>query len=123
VRYVILIHSNPDFRQLWTQFSPDEQAAGLRGYQELDEQLTASGELVVSEALGPPASARRVTLRDGELMTTDGPFAEAKEYLAGIYLVDCESMARAVEIAGRVPEAEYGLVEVRPVMSLDAFTL
>jgi len=56
-------------------------------------------------------------------MTTDGPFAEVKEYLAGIYVVDCDSIERAVEIAGRVPEAEHGLVEVRPVLSLDAFTL
>jgi hypothetical protein len=62
-------------------------------------------------------------VRDGELMTTDGPFAEVKEYLAGIYVVDCDSIERAVEVAGRVPEAEHGLVEVRPVLSLDAFTL
>jgi hypothetical protein len=51
-------------------------------------------------------------------MTTDGPFAEAKELLAGFFLVDCDRAERAIEIAARVPEAEYGLVEVRPVLSL-----
>ena len=51
-------------------------------------------------------------------MATDGPFPEAKELLAGFYLLECENIDRAVEIAGRVPEAEMGLVEVRPVMDL-----
>ena len=49
-------------------------------------------------------------------MATDGPFAEVKEHLAGFFLVDCESFERAIEIAARVPEAELGLVEVRPVL-------
>lgn len=51
-------------------------------------------------------------------MTSDGPFAEAKELLAGFYLVECEDIDRAIEIAGRIPEAELGLVEVRPALDL-----
>ncbi len=58
-----------------------------------------------------------------QVVTADGPFAEAKELLAGFYLVECESLDRAVQIAARVPEATLGLVEVRPVMSLAGFEL
>ena len=57
-------------------------------------------------------------MRDGQTVSTDGPFAEAKELLAGFYLVECEGIDRAVEIAGRLPEAEFGLIEVRPVLDL-----
>jgi len=60
----------------------------------------------------------RVRLRDGETMTTDGPFAEVKEQLAGFYLVECESLERAVELAARVPDAAFTDVEVRPVLDL-----
>lgn len=119
----MLIHSNPEFRELWTTFSADEQADGLRGYRELDDELAASGELVVSQALSPPARAIRVTVKDGRTISSDGPFAETKEYLAGIYVVDCASVERAVEIAAKLPEAEHGLVELRPVMDLDEFTV
>jgi hypothetical protein len=73
----------------------------------------------VSEALADPSTATRVAVREGRTITTDGPFAEAKELLAGFYLVDCDSHERAVEIAARVPGmAELGLVEVRPVLDL-----
>ena len=64
---------------------------------------------------------KRVSLSEGRLVTSDGPFPEAKELLGGFYLVDCESEERAVEIAGRVPEAQLGLVEVRPTLELSDF--
>jgi hypothetical protein len=53
------------------------------------------------------------------VVTSDGPYAESKELLAGFFLLDCESLDRAVEIAARLPEAELGLIEVRPVRDLD----
>lgn len=118
MKYLILIYSNPMSRALWAGFSPTEQAAGFQYYAALTEELAASGELVVAEALADVATTKRVHLRDGQTLTTDGPFAEAKEHLMGIYLVQCASLERAVAIAGRIPEAEYGLVEVRPIMAL-----
>jgi hypothetical protein len=60
---------------------------------------------------------------DGQIMTTDGPYAEAKEFLAGFYLLDCDSMERAIEHAAKLPEAAFGLVEVRPVMDLSSIGL
>jgi hypothetical protein len=119
VKYVILIWSNPTSRKLWESFSDDERAEGFQAYAALDEELAASGELLVSEALADPSAATRVSVKEGRTVTTDGPFAEAKELLAGFYLVDCESLERAVAIAARVPGlAELGLVEVRPVVDL-----
>ncbi len=119
MKYVVLIYSNAGSRELWQQFSETERAQGLAAYAALDEELAASGELVVSEALADPARTKRVRLDEGATLTTDGPFAEAKEHLAGIYLLDVASEERAVEIAGKVPEAWLGLVEVRPVRGLD----
>ena len=118
MKYLILIYSNPASRAIWEGFSEDEQAEGYRYYAALKDELASSGELVVTEALADASLTRRVSVREGRTVTIDGPFAEAKELLAVFFLVDCESMDRAVEVAARVPEAELGLVEVRPVLEL-----
>jgi hypothetical protein len=118
VKYLILIWSNPQSRQAWEGFSDAQRADGFAVYAALNEELAASGELIVTEALADPSLSRRVSVRDGRTITSDGPFAEAKELLAGFYLLECESMDRAVEIAARVPEADLDLVEVRPVLDL-----
>jgi hypothetical protein len=118
VKYMILISHNPASQQVWESFTAAQRAEGWNYYASLNEDLNASGEMIISEALADPSLARRVRVAEGRVMTTDGPFAEAKEHLAGFFLVDCESMDRAVEIAGRVPEAAFGLVEVRPVLQL-----
>jgi hypothetical protein len=118
VKYLILIYSNPASREIWERFTDDQRAEGYRYYAALAEELAASGELIVTEALADPALTRRVSAHDGQIITSDGPFAEAKEVLAGFFLLDCQSTERAVEIAARVPEAELGLVEVRPVLHL-----
>ena len=123
MKYLILIHRNPRSRELWEEFSEEQQAQGYAAYARLDEELRASGELIVSEALADPSTGKRVSVDNGRVMATDGPFAEVKEQLAGIYLVDCESLERAVEIAGRIPGADYLSVEVRPVLDLGAFDL
>ena len=118
MKYLVLIYSNPASREIWESFSDEQQADGFRYYNALAEELAASGELIVTEALADASLTKRVTVRDGQTLTSDGPFAEAKELLAGFFLLDCESMERAVEVAARVPEAELGLVEVRPVREL-----
>jgi hypothetical protein len=122
VKYVVLIYSNPMSRQLWDSLSGAERAEGLAYYAGLAQTLAESGELIVTEALAGPDKAKGVLVYEGITTTTDGPFAEAKEHLAGFFLLDCESMDRAIEIASEVPEAEYGgLVEVRPVRALSDF--
>lgn len=119
MRFLVLIWSNPESRELWARFGADEQMAGLDAYRELDAELAATGELVAAHPLADAAQARRVRVHEGAVSTTDGPYAEVKEHLAGFYLVECASQERAIEIAARIPEAEFGLVEVRPTIDLD----
>ncbi len=116
MKYMILIQSNPHFYERWEKLSAAEQEEFGRRHYTLSDELAESGELVVSEAIGDPSLGKRVTVRDGQTMTTDGPFAEVKEHLAGFYLVDCDTEERALAIAAQVPDAVWGLVEVRPVL-------
>ena len=116
MKYVILIYSNPTSREIWASLPEDQRAEGWRAYAALNEDLTASGELVVSEALADPSQTTRVTVREGTTITSDGPFAEAKEHLAGFFLVECDSLERAIGYAARIPEAAHIEVEVRPVL-------
>ena len=118
MKYMILIHSNPRSRELWQGFSDEQRAEGFSAYAAIAEDLAASGELIVTHALADASLSKRVSERDGRMVTSDGPFAEAKEHLAGFFLLECESEERAVEIAKRIPEAPLGLVEVRPILQL-----
>ena len=123
MKYLILIHSNPQFLERWEGLTDAQREEFGRGHLALTDELAASGELVVSEGLADPALAKRVTVRDGRTLTSDGPFAEVKEHLAGFYLVDCETEARAVQVASRVPDAVWGLVKVRPVLDMSGWDL
>lgn len=123
MKYLILIHSNPQFLERWAALTDDQRSRFGRDHLALTDELAASGELLASEGLADPALARRVTVRDGATLIADGPFAEVKEHLAGFYLVDCETPERSVEIAARVPDAVWGLVEVRPVLDLSGLDL
>lgn len=118
MKYVILIYRNPVARQMWESLSDSDRAAGLQAYRELHAEVTASGEHIASEALTYPEDGRQVWRREDGTISSDGPYAEVKEHLAGFYLIDCAGLDRAVEIAGRIPEADMGLVEVRPVLDL-----
>jgi len=123
MKYVILIYNNPAAREVWLGLPAAQRAEGLAVYAALREDLAASGELIVSEALADHSLTKRVAVREGMTLVTDGPFAEVKELLAGFFLVECESMQRAIEYAARVPEAGFGLVEVRPIMDLSGFEM
>ncbi len=123
MKYVILIYSNPESRKMWDGFSAEEQQAGLAYYASLTDELAASGELVAAERLAEPAETIRLPASDDaigplgrdDVISSDGPFAEVKEVLAGFYLVEVGSTERALEIARRMPESELGLIELRPV--------
>jgi hypothetical protein len=123
MKYLILIYDNPASRKLWEGLPAAQRADGLALYAALREDLAASGELIVSEALADPELTTQVAVRDGQTLTTDGPFAEVKEFLAGFFLIECDSLERAVEHAARVPEADFGRVEVRPVMDLKTWEM
>jgi hypothetical protein len=113
VKYLLMIHNNPEFLEALAPGELDELMAAHGPFQEL---LRETGELVGFAALADPSNSRTVRVRDGVPAVTDGPYLEAKEHLAGYYEVDCASIERAVELAALLPEARYQGVEVRPVM-------
>ena len=121
MKYMILIHSNEHSLELWAKMSDEERENFGRGHLRLTEEMAAAGELVVSEGLADPELAKWVSVRDGETFASDGPFAEVKEHLAGFYLLDCDSMERAIEWAAKVPDARKREVEVRPVLDMSGW--
>lgn len=123
MKYIILIYSNPTFREVWEGLSDDQRMEFGRAHMALTEELIASGEQVAGEGLADPSQAKCVSVRDGQVMTTDGPYAEVKEHLVGFYLIECESMERALEHAAHVPDAAYGEVEVRPILDLSVLEM
>ncbi|WP_410787362.1 YciI family protein [Kribbella sp. C-35] len=122
MRFLVLIYGNPESRTVWDSMTDEQKKEGMAGYAALHEALAVQNELVASESLDAPELTKQVLVRDGKPMTTDGPFAEVKEQLAGFYLLECDSMDRAVEIVAQIPEAPFSVVEVRPVRDLSAFS-
>ena len=80
-----------------------------------DRDLEASGHMVHAEALQGPSAAVTVTVRNGEMAMTDGPFAETKEQLGGFILIEAKDLNDAIRVAAGIPLAKYGSIEVRPV--------
>jgi len=113
MKYLLLIHMNPE---TWESLSEAEHNEVFAGHERFIKLLTESGEMVRTDALGDPSQSATVRVRDGVPVVTDGPYVEAKEFLAGYYLVDCESRDRAIELAAMIPDAAFNAMEVRPVM-------
>jgi hypothetical protein len=127
MKYLLLIHSNPitwghpsflhtEEGRALPKKARDALAAQLEN---LLEELHAKGELITAVPLDPPSKTRVVRVRDGVRATTDGPYSEAKEQLAGVFLIDVDSPERAEEVAATIPEAEFYAVEVRPASVFD----
>lgn len=124
MKYVILIHSNP---QPWghptADFLPEHQAVPEAERSRLNKnfedgfaEIVERGEFAHAEPLGAPATSRLFRWRGGERVITDGPYAEGKEHFAGFFLVDVETQDRAEEIA-RLFSGPGETIELRPVMS------
>ncbi len=82
------------------------------------ESLTGSGHRLGGEPLEQTHTATTVRVRDGKVSTTDGPFAETKEQLAGFYEVEAKNLDEAIDVASRIPPARFGSIEIRPVRRL-----
>jgi hypothetical protein len=116
MRYMLLIASNPEANAAMT---PAQQEQMFGDYAEFTKSIEASGEFVSGDPLEGLDTATTVRVRDGKRTTTDGPFAETKEVLAGYYIVEAASLDRALEIAAQIPDATTGSIEVRPIMHMD----
>lgn len=123
MKYVILIHSNPDpwghptstYTAHGRAMSAEQREESDRQFDALLTEISASGEFVTAEALADPASATLYGRGAEPHLATDGPYAEAKEHLAGFFLIDCASRERAEEIAVQFASAG-DVVELRPAM-------
>jgi hypothetical protein len=113
MKYLLMIYNNPATYAAWSE---DERNELFATVDEIMKELSESGEWVGGQGLADASTAKTVRVRDGVPATTDGPFAEAKEQLAGYLIVDCETEERAVEIATRWPDAKYFAMEVRAIM-------
>ena len=98
-----------------TEEDVERQYTEFMGFQ---DEMEARGVLISRERLRPTSLSTTVRVRDGGLVVADGPFAETKEQIAGFYIIDCEDLDEAIEIASRNPGARYGTVEVRPAWEI-----
>ncbi|HWZ89546.1 MAG TPA: YciI family protein [Polyangiaceae bacterium] len=109
MKYLLLIYEN---EKRWEKgYDPQEMAE----YGAFGQEFAAV--IQGGNALKPTSTATTVRVREGKRLTTDGPFAETKEQLSGFYLVDAKSLDDAIGIAGKIPGARYGSIEVRPIMT------
>ena len=112
MKYMLLIYAD---EQAWTE---PERHRCYGESSDLARQLKAAGQLVVASPLQPVATATSVRVREGKRTVTDGPFAETREQLGGYFMITAKDLDEAIEIAGRIPGARKGTVEVRPVVEL-----
>jgi hypothetical protein len=109
MQYILLIYSTEGGQ-------PDP--AVMERYFAFTQEVKDAGKFVAGEPLKPTAAATTVRVRNGETLTTDGPFAETKEQLGGFYILDCESLDEALGYAAKIPASEHGSIEVRPIMEI-----
>jgi hypothetical protein len=91
----------------------------MADYGAFTQSIIQSGHFKAGDGLQPSTTATTVRVRDGKILTTDGPFAETREQLGGYYLVEAKDLDTAIGIAARIPGAKTGSIEVRPVMIYD----
>jgi hypothetical protein len=116
MRYALLIYAS---EQDWAGQTEEESQAVNQEYMTFTKGIIDRGLMKGGEALQPTSTATSVRVRNGDTLTTDGPFAETKDQLGGFYLVDCKDLDEAVEVAAGIPDARRGTIEVRPIMEVD----
>ncbi|WP_329090447.1 MULTISPECIES: YciI family protein [unclassified Streptosporangium] len=115
MKFLLIMRSNP---QIWDALTEEERSEVMSGHGAFMDIIRKSGEMISTAALADPSQSTVVRVRGGVPAVTDGPYLEAKEYLGGYYLVECDSRERALELAALIPDAGVeGLsIEVWPVV-------
>jgi hypothetical protein len=116
MRYALLIYAN---EQEWADQPEEQSQAQFQEYMAFTKDIVDRGIHKGGEALQTTSTATTVRVRDGQTLTTDGPFAETKEQLGGFYIVEAGDLDEAIELAARIPDARHGSVEIRPVMEIE----
>lgn len=114
MRYALLIYAD---ETEYARMSKEEWDALMAAYAAFGEQY--KNAIQGGEALRQIETATTIRVRHGKTLTSDGPFAETKEQLGGFYLVECDTLDEAVEIAAHIPDAVRGSIEIRPIMQFD----
>ncbi len=112
MKYLCLVHCD---EAVIRTMPPDELRALNEESMAYDRELETSGHFIAAEALESVASAKVVQVHNGKRSHVDGPYAEAREQLGGFILIEARDLNAAIQIAGRIPMARYGAIEVRPI--------
>jgi hypothetical protein len=115
MRYLLLICTDESSD---LAMSADETAARMARYGAFGDEMGRRGVLEGGARLHPTTDATTVRVRDGEVLTFDGPFAETKEQMGGYYVVNCKDLDEAIEVASKIPGASEGCIEVRPIWEM-----
>lgn len=112
MKYMLLVYAEEN---VWHE---GEREQCLADSIQLCHDLHAEGKYLDASPLHPVAMATSVRVRDRQRLVTDGPFAETTEQLGGYYLIEAKDLDEAIKIAGRVPGARYGTIEIRPIVEI-----
>ena len=112
MEYLALIYAD---ESVWERMPAAERESAYGQYAEFSRAARDAGVLVGGNELGSTSSATTVRVRDDEPLVSDGPYAEVKEALGGYFIINCQSLEDALDWAARIPAAEHGAVEIRPV--------
>jgi len=114
MQYVLLIYVNED---VTNNLSEEERAAYFQNYGAFEGEVQQRGIKTGGQPLQSISTSTTVRIRDGESLITDGPFAETKEQLAGFYVLECDNLDEAIALASKMPDAQYGAIEIRPIFT------
>jgi hypothetical protein len=117
MKYMLLIYGDETQME---NVTPEQSQQVMNDYWAYEEELQKRGGRLAGEALQPTSTATTVRNVDGQVLTTDGPFAETKEQLGGFYFLEAKDLDEAIELAGLCPGSRHGSVEVRPIMEFEA---
>ena len=116
MRYLLAIYGDESQRDAMT---PEDGVAMMEAYNAYTQEVERAGVMLGGDGLQASSTASTVRVRDGERLITDGPFAETREQLAGFYLLECKDLDEAIEWAAKIPGAQSGTIEVRPVIDYE----
>ena len=116
MKYALTIYGDEAQRENAT---PEQMQEVSQAYGAVTQEMQDNGVLVAGEGLYPTPTATTLRVREGDRQVTDGPFAETKEQLGGFYVLDVKDLDDAIEWAAKIPGAQVGSVEIRPVMVFD----
>jgi hypothetical protein len=115
MKYALLIYAA---EKDWAAKSPEEHGRIYNEYMAYSIELKKSGKMLSCAPLDPTTTATTIRVRDGKTIPTDGPFADTKEHLGGIYVIDVKDLDEAMAWAAKIPDARGGSIEIRPLMNV-----